>query len=218
MSTGLVNLSTGITYGQAYASNTNPAIQLSNFDIYSGEIPLMMNSRKRMNIIQSTIYFNDGDFTIRHSTSAAKIGINTTNPQYALDIGVGDARKPVGTMWLTASDARVKTNIVTADLWSCATRLLDIPLRQYTFTPEFQNITGISSNSQYGFIAQEVKETLPEAIRYTKEFGLNDFHTLDTDQIFKMEFGATQYLLNKMGEMEAHVSTLECLIKKVSNP
>jgi hypothetical protein len=208
---------TGEIYSQAYASNTIPTLQLSNFDIYSGEIPAIMNSRKRMNIIQSTIYFNDGDLTIRRLTSSiplSYIGINTTYPEYALDIAVGNARKPVGSTWLTASDERVKTDIISANLASCAKLVLDIPLRQYSFSDEFQKRTGTSSDSQYGFIAQEVKKILPEAISYTKEYGLDDFHSLDTDQIFKLEFGATQYLLNKIQAMEAQVSTLEFRFKK----
>jgi len=211
-----ISLIRGTFLGQAYASNTTPTIQLSNFDIYSGETPVMMNSRKRMNIIQSTIYFNDGDLTIRRLTSSiplSYIGINTTYPEYALDIAVGNARKPVGTTWLTASDERVKSDIVPADLLSCAKLVSEISLRQYSFTNEFQKKTGTSSDAHYGFIAQEVKSVLPNAIHYTKEYGLDDFHSLDTDQIFKLEFGATQYLLNRIEAMEAQVSTLE---KKMS--
>jgi hypothetical protein len=176
-----------------------------------------MNTRNRMNIIQSNIYFNDGDLTIRHITSSIAIsytGINTIYPQYALDIGLGDARKPTGATWLTVSDARVKSNIISADLISCAKLVSDIPLRQYSFTSEFQKKTGTSSNSQYGFIAQEVKAVLPGAISYTKEYGLDDFHSLDTDQIFKLEFGATQYLLQKIEAMELQISTLETRYKK----
>ena len=115
----------------------------------------------------------------------------------------------VGTTWVTPSDARVKSNIINADLSLCAKLVSDIPLRQYTFTEEFQKKTGAISVPQYGFIAQEVQKILPESIRYSKEFGLDDFHSLDTDQIFKIEFGATQYLLQKLEVMEALISTLE---------
>lgn len=207
---------TGVIYGQAYAANTIPTIQLSNFDIYSQETPVILNGRKRMNIIQSSIFFNDGDLTIRRIPSTiayACIGINNTYPTMALDIGYGDARKPSGTAWLTASDSRVKENIVKADLASCAKLVADIPLRQYSFTKEFQNTSRVSADLHYGFIAQEVKGLLPNSIRYSQEFGFNDFHSLDTDQIFKAEFGATQYLLQRLHEMEAQVSTLESRLK-----
>jgi hypothetical protein len=211
------SLNIGVTTNQinkiAYASNTNPTIKMDNFDIFSKEIPVMMNSKHRLNIIQSTIYFNDGSLTIRKqpppNSSLANIGINTTYPQYALDIGVGNARKPVGTNWVTASDARVKKDIMSADLISCAKLLSEIPMRTYSFKKEFQEKTGTSSSLQYGFIAQEVKCVLPNSVSYTKEHGLEDFHSLDTDQIFKLEFGATQYLLNTVRQLEAHVSTLE---------
>ena len=196
-----------------YSSNTNPTIKMDNFDIFSKEIPVMMNSKHRLNIIHSTIYFNDGSLTIRKqnppNSSLANIGINTTYPQYALDIGVGNARKPVGTNWVTASDARVKKDIMSADLISCAKLLSEIPMRTYSFKKEFQEKTGTGSSLQYGFIAQEVKSVLPNCVSYTKEHGLEDFHSLDTDQIFKLEFGATQYLLNTVRQLEAHVSTLE---------
>ena len=207
---------TGPIYGQAYAANTIPSIQLSNLDIFSQETPTMMNSRKRINVIQSSIFFNDGDLTIRRVPSTiayACVGINNTYPTVALDIGYGDARKPSGSTWLTASDRRVKENIVMADLASCAKLVADLPLRQYSFTKEYQTKTRVSGEPQYGFIAQEVKAVLPNCIRYSEEFGLSNFHTLDTDQIFKAEFGATQYLLQKLREMEAHVSTLESRLK-----
>ena len=212
-STMVTNTNSFITNGHAYASNTTPSIHLSNFDIFSSDLPIMMNSRKRMNIIQYTIYFNDGNLTISNvpqlTNNIGYIGINTTYPEYALDIAVGNARKPVGTTWVTASDARVKTDIQTVNLEECAKLVLDIPLRQYSFTEEFQKKTGVSSDLHYGFIAQEVKKVLPKSVIYTKEYNLDDFHSLDTDQIFKIEFGATQYLLQKIQEMERQISTLE---------
>lgn len=207
------NLSIPI-YGQAYASNTIPTLQLSNIDIYSQETPANFNSRTRINVIQSSIFFNDGDFTIRHVPSSIAytcVGINNTYPTVALDIGYGDARKPSGSQWLNASDARVKTDIRSADLASCAKLVSEIPLRTYSFIEKFQKKTGISPAIQYGFIAQEVKKVLPNSIRYSEEFGFSDFHCLDTDQIFKAEFGATQYLIGKLNEMEAQISTLEYL-------
>jgi len=214
-------ITTGVTTGKinaiGYSSNTIPTIQLSNFDIFSGNLPVFMNSRHRMNIIHSTIYFNDGSLTIRKqlypNESLGNIGINTTYPEYALDIAVGNARKPVGTNWVTASDSRVKTEIQPVDLFSCAKLISDIPLRTYEFKKEFQEKTGIPSNKYYGFIAQEVKQVLPGSVSYTKEHGLDDFHSLDTDQIFKLEFGATQYLLSAIQKLEDQVSTLEgCLL------
>lgn len=208
-STVNIGISTSAINGMAFASNTTPAIRLSNFDIYSSEVPAMLDSRKRMTVIQSTIYFNDGNLTIRNLQGQGLIGINTTYPEYSLDLATGNARKPVGTTWVTASDARVKHTIKPADLRSCATLVSQLPLRQYTFTKEFQEITKVTSSVQYGFIAQEIKQILPGSVSYTKEHGLDDFHSLDTDQIHKLEFGATQYLLEVIARLESQVSTLE---------
>ena len=208
-STVNIGISTSAINGMAFASNTTPAIRLSNFDIYSSEVPAMLDSRKRMTVIQSTIYFNDGNLTIRNLQGQGLIGINTTYPEYSLDLATGNARKPVGTTWVTASDARVKHTIKPADLRSCATLVSQLPLRQYTFTKEFQDKTKVTSTTQYGFIAQEIKQILPGSVSYTKEHGLDDFHSLDTDQIHKLEFGATQYLLEVIAKLESQVSTLE---------
>jgi hypothetical protein len=215
--TSVTGVTTGVINSIGYSSNTIPSINLSNFDIYSGNIPVIMNARNRINAIQSTIYFNDGVLTIRRQDSPnenlGNIGINTTYPQYALDIAVGNARKPAGTTWVTASDQRVKANIQTANLEECAKLVSELNLRTYSFTKAFQERTGTDSNLQYGFIAQEVKEILPKAISYKDEHGITDFHSLDTDQIFKLEFGATQHLLNTIQRLEAQVSTLEGRLK-----
>jgi hypothetical protein len=184
-------------------------------------IPAFMNSRHRMNVIHSTIYFNDGALTIRKQNypnqNLGNIGINTTFPEYSLDIATGNARKPFGTNWVTASDARVKKDIETVDLVSCAKLISEIPLRTYNFTKDFQDKTGIRPLTYYGFIAQEVKQILPNSVSFTKEHGLDDFHSLDTDQIFKLEFGATQYLLSAVQKLEAQISTLEVLREKCVN-
>jgi hypothetical protein len=211
------SLSTGILRGSAYASNTAPSIRLPNFDIYSGDIPVLMDSRKRMAVQHSSIYFNDGDLTIRTGISSPNlgyIGINNVYPEYALDIGVGNARKPSGTTWVTASDRRVKENIHSADLESCAKIVEKLPLRQFKYSQLYKDKTGVSDQKYLGFIAQEVKSYLPQSVRISNEFGLEDFHSLDTDQLFKLEFGATQYLLQQVKELEAIVSTLESNRKK----
>jgi hypothetical protein len=164
-----------------------------------------------MQIIQSTIQFNNGDFVIRHDTDVGVgyVGINQSYPEYALDIGIGNARKPSGTTWVTSSDARVKTNITTVDTLSCAQMLLQIPLRQFCYTDAYREQTGIRDIPYYGFIAQEVKQVMPDSVRISQEFGLPDFHSLDADQLFKVEFGATQYLMKAVEEVEQKLSTLE---------
>lgn len=92
------------------------------------------------------------------------------------------------------------------------TRMIVNSANTYSFTPMFQGITGISS--------QELKKTFSTSIPpYSSDVGFNDIHsvdTLDTDQLFKAELGATQYLLTRLSEIEAQLSTIEERVKKGS--
>lgn len=208
-----LNAPNTILRGSAFASNIQPAITMTHFEIFSGNIPapFRSNGKRRLQVIQSTISFNDGNFVIRQDTNdgVGYVGINQAYPEYALDIGIGNARKPSGTTWVTSSDARVKTNITAVDTFSCAQTLLQIPLRQFSYTESYRQQTGIRDIPYYGFIAQEVKQVLPDSVRISNEFGLPDFHSLDADQLFKIEFGATQYLMKAIEEVEQKLSTLE---------
>jgi hypothetical protein len=41
-----------------------------------------------------------------------------------------------------------------------------------------------------GWIAQDVKEFFPNSVRLTQDYGFDDFHNLDSDQLIKTMYGA----------------------------
>jgi hypothetical protein len=93
-------------------------------------------------------------------TDAGNIGINTTIPNYRLEVN-GSAGKLGGGSWSNSSDERLK------DVKGEYKPGLDeiTLLRPVAFYYKTDNSRGLPSDEEYiGFIAQEVQEVFPEAV------------------------------------------------------
>ncbi|MBI2871438.1 MAG: tail fiber domain-containing protein [Candidatus Omnitrophica bacterium] len=87
-----------------------------------------------------------------------KVGIGTTNPQFALDVE-GNARKTVGSdRWLTSSDGRLKQNIM--PLQNALDQVL--ALRGISFEWKDPRRNSLQPGRHMGMIAQEVEKVFPE--------------------------------------------------------
>ena len=64
-------------------------------------------------------------------------------------------------------------------------------------------------SNQLGFIAQEVKEVFPKSVKISNDYDIEDFHSLDTDQLLKCCFGAVQKLMKKVEELQCKINNLE---------
>lgn len=89
-------------------------------------------------------------------------GIKTTNPQFPLDID-GDIR---ATSFINSSDKRIKKNIVELNDTECLEKLRDLKPVKY----EYIDKEKLGSSIVYGFIAQDIKETIPYASKIIKSF------------------------------------------------
>jgi hypothetical protein len=103
------------------------------------------------------VYNTSGTTAIFAKQSNANVGIGTTNPAYKLQVGnAGDGTTARANAWNLLSDARFKRDFT----------LLENPLsiiealNGYYF---YWN-TGIDTNRQIGFSAQEVQKVLPELV------------------------------------------------------
>jgi len=115
---------------------------------------------------------------------------------YELDINGSNARKLTGTMWLEGSDERVKSNIENADTEECCRILKKIPLKRFSYTPSY---TGRDDNKRmYGWLGQDVEKVVENAVTRTAAHGLDDFRTLDSDQLLKVMWGALQNVMRKV--------------------
>jgi hypothetical protein len=142
-------------------------------------------------------------------TGSIGLGIS---PGYQLDLSTDGARKLTTNTWLTGSDSRVKTDIQPANLEMCIANIKNIPLRRYTWSEEYA--PDVRDRRVLGWIAQEVKEVLPKAVSIGNIHGITDFHTLNPDEIYKMMYGAVQYLIQ---ENEKKDTVISDLIKRIEN-
>lgn len=194
--------------------NTKADIDLPNFQIYNNLYPIPINSLQSLITYNSTISFNDGNLTIKRIYNRIPFGyvgintINTINPDYSLDIDVGDARKPTGTAWVTVSDRRIKEGISNPDIKVLNEQISSLRLVSYNWTESYRSTLRLGVNAVLGFISQEVEQVFPDSVYEKNEYGFSNFKSLDTDQLYKAKFGVTQDLLNRLSSLQMRVINL----------
>ena len=111
------------------------------------------------------------------------------------------------------SDFNIKSNIMFADLDQCYSNVRNLPLKRFTYIPEYS--AGKQDKTQLGFIAQEVQEIFPKAIfpRYDENLQRDILH-LNTQQIMMTQYGATQRL---MSTIQLQTNTLSTLFSTVES-
>lgn len=92
-----------------------------------------------------------------------KVGIGMV-PTALLELSSDSAKKPSTNTWTVASDARLKDNIVAADLARCYEIVKGLPLRRYTWKDTVYDSDRVADRSKLGWIAQEVRNVLPKSV------------------------------------------------------
>lgn len=155
-------------------------------------------------------------FTSRTQTGGVKtpltmtkdgfIGLGMKTPTVHLDLATDDARKLSTSTWLTGSDARVKENIQAADLNQCLDTVRRLELKRFSWKKDAY--PNVRDRNVLGWVAQEVELLFPNAVLTApaKHLGLDDFKSLDSDQLYKCLFGAVQHLANKVEALENKIT------------
>jgi hypothetical protein len=188
-----------------------PSLKLNEFQIYSYVNPIAFIPSTGIISYASTISFNSSNLTVKrnyNNNAFGYLGINTLTPTYALDIAIGDARKPTGTTWITASDSRVKETILPADFQVAVEKISSLRLVSYIWDEDYSKEHRLTNQRQLGFISQEVQEVFPESVTHSEERGFTDFKSLDVDQLYKAKYIVTQYLLERVLFLEMRISKL----------
>jgi alpha-tubulin suppressor-like RCC1 family protein len=130
--------------------------------------------------------------TIAYPTyvTAKGLALGLSAPTFQLDLSTDKARKLSTTTWTTGSDSRIKSDIQSANLARCVDIVDSLDLKYFKWDiPGVQGVNPTDSHS-LGWIAQDVKEFFPNSVRLTQDYGFDDFHNLDSDQLIKTMYGA----------------------------
>lgn len=189
-----------------------PSLLLPNIQVYATNKTNPVYSMQTINVSSSTISFNSSNFVIKwlyDYKNYAHIGINTSvDPTYSLDIGVGDARKPTGITWITASDARVKENILNVCYKNVTEQISSLRLVSYMWEETYRSNRHLSPNRVLGFLSQEVEKIFPSSVSEMAEHGHSNFKSLDTDQLYMAKFALTQDLIKRVENLKARLNAL----------
>ena len=134
------------------------------------------------------------------------VGLGIDAPIWQLDLSTDGARKLTTTTWLTGSDARVKDDIELANLSMCYDTVKSIPLKRFAWKESFAPLETQEDRRVLGWIAQDVEQVFAKAVTSSAEHGLEDFRTLNSDQLVKAMWGALQKLISDKEALEARLA------------
>lgn len=131
---------------------------------------------------------------------------------FTADIGVDGAGYAIGG-WITASDRRLKSNIV--PITNATQRLSLITGTHYTITTKTKSLDGevvSSSKEQYGVIAQDVEAVFPEMVK-DKAIFINAgdktvYKTVDYNQLVPV-------MIEAIKELKAEIETLKLEVESL---
>jgi hypothetical protein len=139
------------------------------------------------------------------------VGIGTTAPAYKLEISTDSAGKPSTNTWTVSSDERIKEDIENADLDICYENVKNLKLKYFKWKDEFIEAHSIEDKHKLGWIAQDVESVIPKAVTTmnNEKYEIEDFKSLNSDQIIACLYGAVQKLIEKNEKLEEFISRLD---------
>jgi hypothetical protein len=141
-----------------------------------------------------TVFGTLGTFPYPTYVTAQALALGLSAPTFQLDLSTDKARKLSTTTWTTGSDRRIKSDIQSANLARCVDIVDSLDLKYFKW--DIPGVQDPQDTHALGWIAQDVKQFFPNSVRQTQDYGFDDFHNLDSDQLIKTMYGA----LKKMCE------------------
>lgn len=148
-------------------------------------------------------YYTEGSVSLLTSTSQYDL----SGMDYLLSLSLDSAYKPGSSTWDSASDSRIKENIQPADIDACYNIVEKLPLKTFYLKEPQSGI--VSKEKRTGWIAQEVEEYIPEAVKVRKAHGFDDFRTLSADNVYATMYGCIQKMQQIIKTLEKRVADLE---------
>ena len=212
--TGATTLSSGLTVTggrSSFASNSETFAVGAKYSSTAGTYYMGATNSASPDMVFSQA----GGSERMRITDGGNVGIGTNSPSYQLTVNTDSAAKPgVGGLWTVASDKRIKTDIVPANLDRCYEIVKSIPLKHFGFAEGVYGDDQINDKHNLGWIAQDVQKVFKNAVS-VKPFKLNsgevieDCLDLNSGQIIAALYGAVQALINKTETLTARITALE---------
>lgn len=155
-------------------------------------------------------YTNDGTSNQFFLKVGGNVGLGTNNPNYQLELTTDSAAKPTSNTWTATSDERVKEDIEDANLDLCYNNIKNLKLKYYKWKDDFIENHLVEDKHKLGWIAQDVEKIIPKAVITTnnEKYNIEDFKSLNSDQIIACMFGAIQKLMLEFDEMKKFINSL----------
>ena len=106
------------------------------------------------------------------------------------------------------SDGRFKQNQQEVDYKDCYDKVKKLKLKTYKW--DLPKIKG--TDTELGFIAQEVEQVIPDVVDEDDVFNVSDFKCIDYNKINLYLFGAVRQLINQNETMQIRIEELEKLM------
>lgn len=139
---------------------------------------------------------NEGIFV----DSFGNVAIGTTIPLHKLHVEGTAGKTAGGSTWTVISDQRLKKDIL--PLSKGLKEINDLKVKTFTYVNN--KLLGLKEHSDVGLIAQDVASIFPEAIVYSGQYMMLDYHP-----IYMTQIRAIQELSEQNKKLEQRISALE---------
>ncbi len=233
---GSIAISVAFNAGVAYSSDAGQSYRTTAPTRQGAGCAVLNNGQIIMNYAENGIFMyenttvNPGDIQTNRYTSSLTVHTSTIYAStiyagaasganaFKLQLASDSAAKPFTNTWTIASDQRIKTNVVNADLDICYSTIKATPLRYFEWDPQYYSSEVTTDRHSLGFVAQEIKPVFPKAVDILPSlYDLPNFHTLNVDQIYKAHYGATQHLIADVAANGAAGAQVSTAIHAISN-
>lgn len=152
---------------------------------------------------------NVDDKTLFTDFTSNRVGILTNTPAYALEVN-GTAGKTGGGTWSAPSDARIKEEIVSANLTLCEEVIQKVPLKRFQWASVVP--TSAEDTHQLGWIAQDLQKVFPKSVRQVSRYGYDDFLDIDAELLWKCMYGALKKNIAEIEDLERRSQKITDLV------
>ncbi len=156
------------------------------------------------------LYLRTANITRMTILSTGNVGINTTSPNYTLEVN-GTAAKTGGGSWDSPSDIRLKENVRNYN--DGLNKILSIRPVQFNYT----QASGYNSEKdQIGVVAQELEKIAPYMVDSFEKEG-EEFLTVNNSAMVYMLINAVKEMNQKIEDLETEIITLKDQVGKLES-